>query len=603
MKNVWVALAACFLVSCSAMETLDNPAPMDVSQDVSEEITSTVEPMVFGDGTGYDVMLQAFHWEAHQGGNWWNTILAEADDIKADGFSMVWFPPASEAASDEGYLPGKLYNLTSKYGTQAQLTAAITKLRDLKAIADIVINHRCGNYQINGKWHGYNSPDWGSWAVVCNNTGQDSGTGGWDTGEDCGYAPDIDHNNAQVRTDIKAWLNWMKTTVGFDGWRYDMVVGYSGSFVGEYNTATSPIFSVGEDWNYDRQTIINWIDATGGKSTAFDFPTRNLLLNAVNNGQYYNLKDGSGKPGGLIGWWPQKAVTFIENHDTEEARNGAYTAPFPADKTMQGYAYILTHPGVPCVFWLDWVQYRTEIAKLINIRRSQGITSSATVSISVADSSKYAAIINGKVAVKIGYGDWNPGTGWTLAASGNNYAVWTKSANDPTPTTLRTVVFMYKETVPGQDIFIKGGHDAGLVPSVYKSMAEPIAYNNIKNTTTAAIKANDVSLDWTTESALDWTCNAWPSSWGAKKTYAADGYGEDPENTMGLHWWKFDVKMSGTKGEWFEFKAFMRQGSTEWWENDRVQAGTPSKTINHWGKKGYITKTRYNENWVEFTSL
>ena len=28
------------------------------------------------------------------------------------------------------------------------------------------------------------------------------------------------------------------------------------------------------------------------------------------------LKDIAGKPSGLIGWYPTKAVTFVENHDT-----------------------------------------------------------------------------------------------------------------------------------------------------------------------------------------------------------------------------------------------------------------------------------------------
>ncbi len=168
---------------------------------------------------------------------------------------------------------------------------------------------------------------------------------------------------------------------------------------------------------------------------------------------------------------------------------------------------------------------------------------------------------------------------------------------------VRTVVFMYKQTVTGQDIFIKGGHDAGLVPSVYPSMSEPITYFNTLNTTTAAIKANDASLDWGSESALDWTTSLWPASWGAKKTYAVDGYGEDPENTMGDHWWKFDVDMLGTSGDWFEFKAFMRQGTAESWENNIAQAGTPYATINHWGKKGYITKVTFGANTVTFVPL
>lgn len=40
-----------------------------------------------------DVMLQGFHWESHEGGNWWNTLAGKADDISAAGFDMVWFPP------------------------------------------------------------------------------------------------------------------------------------------------------------------------------------------------------------------------------------------------------------------------------------------------------------------------------------------------------------------------------------------------------------------------------------------------------------------------------------------------------------------------------
>ncbi len=327
---------------------------------------------------------------------------------------------------------------------------------------------------------------------------------------------------------------------------------------------------------------------------------------AINNNAYGYLKDSSSKPAGLIGWWPAKAVTFIDNHDTGPSTGGSGGQnmwAFPSGSVMLGYCYILTHPGIPMIYWphfYDWGLHDA-IVTLIQIRKAQGITSTSTVSIQAADSTKYAAIIDGKVAMKIGPGSWSPGTGWTVAASGVNYCVWTK-----TPSTsgwVRTVVYMYKETVTGQDIFIKGGHDEGLVPSVYSSMSEPIVYLNTLNATTAAIKAADASLDWGSESALDWTCNAWPSSWGAQKNYATDGYGYDPENTMGLHWWKFNVNMYGSAGEWFEFKAFMRQGTTEWWEANISQSGTPYSTINHWGRKGYITKVNYGGSWVEMSSL
>lgn len=32
--------------------------------------------------------------------------------------------------------------------------------------------------------------------------------------------------------------------------------------------------------------------------------------------EYWRLRDSTGKPAGLLGWWPSRSVTFLENHDT-----------------------------------------------------------------------------------------------------------------------------------------------------------------------------------------------------------------------------------------------------------------------------------------------
>ena len=105
------------------------------------------------------------------------------------------------------------------------------------------------------------------------------GTGNPDTGDRHPAGRDLDHTNPDVRAAIKNYLRRLKA-VGFQGWRYDLVKGYHGRFVGEYNDATAPEFSVGEFFDGDRQKVTDWIDATGGKSTAFDFPTRFLLFEA-----------------------------------------------------------------------------------------------------------------------------------------------------------------------------------------------------------------------------------------------------------------------------------------------------------------------------------
>lgn len=104
---------------------------------------------------------------------------------------------------------------------------------------------------------------------------------------------------------------------------------------------------------------------------------------------------------------------------------------------MQGYTYILTHPGIPCVYWphyFDWTApfeqhaMKQELDRLIGIRKQQGIASDSKVSVMAADHDKYAAIIDCKLAMKIGPGQWTPpaSTGeWKIAAQGRDYQVWT----------------------------------------------------------------------------------------------------------------------------------------------------------------------------------
>jgi hypothetical protein len=44
-----------------------------------------------------------------------------------------------------------------------------------------------------------------------------------------------------------------------------------------------------------------------------------LLQEAVKHCEYWRLADSKNKAPGLIGWWPQRAVTFVDNHDTGKA--------------------------------------------------------------------------------------------------------------------------------------------------------------------------------------------------------------------------------------------------------------------------------------------
>ncbi|KAI3821214.1 hypothetical protein L1987_08774 [Smallanthus sonchifolius] len=88
-----------------------------------------------------------------------------------------------------------------------------------------------------------------------------------------------------------------------------------------------------------------------------------FILQAAVEGELWRLIGPNGKPPGLIGILPENAVTFIDNHDTGSTQK---ISPFPSDKVMQGYSYILTHPGIPSLFYdhfFDW-GLKDELTKL-----------------------------------------------------------------------------------------------------------------------------------------------------------------------------------------------------------------------------------------------
>ena len=72
--------------------------------------------------------------------------------------------------------------------------------------------------------------------------------------------------------------------------------------------------------------------------------------------------------------------------------------------------------------------------KLIEVRRRQDLHCRSSVEIVVAQVGLYAALVDGKVAVKIGPGDWSPNQAgclgpevhWKCAVSGPGFAVWEK---------------------------------------------------------------------------------------------------------------------------------------------------------------------------------
>jgi len=333
------------------------------------------------------ILLQAFNWESWRtgAGDWYGVVSSNVDVFVQSGITDVWLPPCSQSVAPQGYLPSQLFNLdASRYGSQASLQQLLRTLHgvDIRGVADIVINHRCGDRQDSqGRWNVFTSGmqsrasfagvgDWQGWAVTLGDQYSDGSGQNRPANLDAKFdaAPDIDHANLAVQQSISVWLRWLRLEVGFDAWRFDFVKGYAPTFIGTYCQKSEPAWAVGELWTdmkYDhqglmhnqdghRQALCNWISGTGKAAAAFDFTTKGILQEAVRNCEYWRLRDSSGKPPGLLGWWPSKAVTFIDNHDTGSTQKHW---PFPSEKVLIGYAYTLTHPGIPCIFWdhlIEW---------------------------------------------------------------------------------------------------------------------------------------------------------------------------------------------------------------------------------------------------------
>ncbi len=447
---------------------------------LSQQANSATPEQQNGGSTA--ILMQGWDWDSAGYGNpdWYTIMRAQVAGMKALGITDVWFPPPSDAAPGpgmiaQGYLPRQLNLLDSAYGSLAELQATISAFRTqgIRAVADIVVNHRVGTRANYGP---FTNPDWGGTSAV---VGDDDcgygtpdyvpgcGTGNPDTGWGFNLAPDLDHTNPVVANGIIEYMASLKN-IGFTGIRYDYAPGYRAGFEESYTNQFAPDLCVAEVWNKftdfsaagiaaNVQSEVNFMKGDGSSCNnssdaycgggnqmscgTFDYTTHTLLVQALKYGNYYLLKNqtrGMTGPAGVIGTLPAMEITFVDNHDTGPAENcdvGQNEDPVPCGDVLQGYAYILTHPGIPEIFYPHVFYWNLggAISELINARTAAGVNSTSPVAIQTAIRGLYAAIITGtkhqlamEIGETVGSGSWAPsgGTGWTLAAHGPSYGVW-----------------------------------------------------------------------------------------------------------------------------------------------------------------------------------
>lgn len=320
---------------------------------------------------------------------WWDNLAIKAHSISAAGFTALWLPPVTKAASgglSMGYDPYDDYDLGSKwqnspssgatrYGTRLQLErlCAMLKANNLNIYVDTVENHRNGdpgNRQFKyvnayGQYPGgrfeKNPGDFHFNPSQLVNVPQDPNVpaswNSYDAGLESSspFGPDLAPVNSTTPNHY-LWdgLNnagdWLTKALDSDGYRLDYVKGISTDWLTSFlNTgAMAGRFAVGEYFDGDLGKVQRWVSGSGGmngRCSAFDFPLRYQLKAMCMSGGSFDMS--SLDHYGLAGVDPFHAVTFVENHDTD------IHDPITQNK-MLAYAYVLTSEGYPCVFYRDY---------------------------------------------------------------------------------------------------------------------------------------------------------------------------------------------------------------------------------------------------------
>ncbi|RMG26139.1 MAG: hypothetical protein D6732_21590 [Methanobacteriota archaeon] len=333
---------------------------------------------------GEKVLFQPFYWNMPDRGTHWRMLGDNIDEITSQGFDSLWLPPPQKTRegypATGGYEPYDYYDLGSYdqkgrirtlFGTQEELTNLISlaNANGIGVIADVVINHRVGGDLEYNPFTQSETPT--NFMNVASGRLRMNYTHFWpnqygngDAGQ-YGDFPDISHANPEVRQMFLELAQWLTTEIGYDGFRFDSAQFIDPTMIRDWMQAIGGgAFGVSEYWMYtpDPDEVLGYLREANDTTRAMDFAlleAMRLILNANGTGDLRNLVTQ-----GISNIEPSKAVTFVVNHDT-------YRDKFDVieERRHLGYGYIMTHPGYPSVFYMDYIDpnLRNTILQLVKI--------------------------------------------------------------------------------------------------------------------------------------------------------------------------------------------------------------------------------------------
>jgi alpha-amylase len=285
-----------------------------------------------------------------------------------------------------GYDPSDYFDLgnfeqhgtvETRFGSKSELENLIetAHANGIEVIADIVINHNSGGgeqynpyrdemtYTLFDEEHGNAS---GMFNRTYENFYPNS-TSDYDDGSLFYPETNLDHNQEYVQNwlwnDENSVAKYYMNELGFDGWRFDYVLGFESWVVKEWMDAVGG-FAVAELWDGNPDVLKNYVEDTGVR--VFDFAAFYKLDQAFDR-----FDDLTYLTQEMV-WqeYPDHAVTFTANHDTEKDTNEDNN--IASENKLKAYAFILTHPGYPTIFYSDYENdnFQEELDQLILIHNT-----------------------------------------------------------------------------------------------------------------------------------------------------------------------------------------------------------------------------------------
>ena len=362
------------------------------------------------------VMMQYFEWYLNCNKNLWNTVKKKGEELSRVGITAIWLPPAYKGIGGEnevGYGVYDLYDLgefdqkgsiATKYGTKDEYLDAIVGLQQsgLDVYADIVLNHKMGadklqtikavkcdwedhnkeegeeetvevwtKFTFPGRNHKYSDFEW-NWTHF-NGIDYNSRTNEvalyklknktWQIDVDKEHGnydylmgADIDFSNQEVIDECMKWGKWYLALTGVNGFRFDAVKHIESNFIRDFIREMNAyydknLFSVGEYWNANVNELKNYIERTEGEISLFDVPLHYNFYQASNSNGEYDLSKILDNT--LMKENPGRAVTFVDNHDTQPGQ--ALQSWIPSWFKEIAYSIILLRrEGYPCIFYGDY---------------------------------------------------------------------------------------------------------------------------------------------------------------------------------------------------------------------------------------------------------